>query len=416
MKLYTYTTDNYTIIFETYYDNIKNYEAISNIKIKTHTGAVHSFIVTNVIYNHNNSIILDVKYNGISLCIKLGHMNISENVINYVNSHSDDYVKVFYSIKYIHFDQPLNIYYRNITYFDMLVMEKTDTTLYDVMKLANIDQSFNLDTINYLTYKLMKISIDLINNGYYYFDLKPANIGVIYDDDNNKTYFKLIDIDSISLNHSVATSYTDGKFKLHMNKSTIQFVNAFLTVIVVLFNNKYYDICDDTLSINEFDKLYDYIEQENIDSMLLSCGNYKYVILTCINLILDDLINADSIEQYITYIIDYQDIIFEHIIHLLNIKNYNQEYVNTFLRLCLIMYVIIIVNNKNDNIDIIDYEYMQDHKLFLYNDDFDFDENKLENNISFGKAMVNYMHTFNMSNCTENCENVFNIMKNIFTM
>ena len=233
MKLYTYTTDKYTIIFETYYDNIKNYEAISNIKIKTHTGAVHLFIVTKVIYNHNNSIILDVKYNGISLCIKLGHMNINENVINYVNSHSDDYVKVFYSIKYIHFDQPLNIYYRNMIYFDMLVMEKTDTTLYDVMKIANNDQSFTLETINYLTYKLMKISIDLINNGYYYFDLKPANIGVIYDDDNNKTYFKLIDIDSISLNYSVATSYTDGKFKLHMDKSTIQFVNALLTVIVV---------------------------------------------------------------------------------------------------------------------------------------------------------------------------------------
>ena len=207
----------------------------------------------------------------------------------------------------------------------MLVMEKTDTTLYDVMKIANIDQSFTLETINYLTYKLMKISIDLINNGYYYFDLKPANIGVIYDDDNNKTYFKLIDIDSISLNYSVATSYTDGKFKLHMDKSTIQFVNALLTVIVVLFNNKYYDICDDMLSINEFDKLYDYIEEKNIDNMILSCGNYKYVILTCINLILDDLINADSIEQYITYIIDYQDIIFEHIIHLLNIKNYNQD-------------------------------------------------------------------------------------------
>ena len=157
-----------------------------------------------IVYNINlfmNDTFYKDKY-----CLKLapgGTINLNNNKINFINTHSNYFIKVLYFQKNIILDKPFVLFGKEWEDFDLLIMEKVDTTLENMCTKLSHYQHFNTTMLNCLLTKLLILSFLMYDNGYYYLDIKPANIGVVQN--GNESVFKLIDVDSLGTINDVIT-------------------------------------------------------------------------------------------------------------------------------------------------------------------------------------------------------------------
>ena len=408
--------------------NVEN-NKVSTLNIVTTRNTLEFQI--NKVLGKSNAIVFDISNtSGKPLCLKIGKagsIQMSNDVIAYVNEHKCDYAKIYYYQQHVTFDNEITFEDKyKFKQFDLLIMEKTNGgTLDSKLQKACNDCSLPLKTIKYLTIKLMKICTDLINNGYYYTDLKPANIGIVIKDNNID--FKLIDVDSICTKFDrLRTSYTNGRFKKFMNMVAVQYMNAFFTIISVMFNDKYKDICNEVLNYNRFISFMEYVSTNNddksIDEYSMQCSNYKYIILTFIINTLNDYSNKYKINTDVSYVINKFNDIVKFILDSIHL-NHN-EFNYFFIELCLTMFLIVFEDRINDNnynaiLYIIYNKYIQyvntNTELSIL--DLRTIKNKIMDNMSPGAAFIKLMDNYNQSKCSnQQCSNIVDNMTEIFNI
>lgn len=259
-------------------------------------------------------------------CLKLapaGSLKLDDYKIDIINSNSDCFVKVLYFHPKIKLYEPFVLFDKEWDDFDMLIVEKANTTLETVCNSLKHYQYVNLTMIDCLIKKLLIISNLLIDNGYYYEDFKPSNIG-IFNHENQST-FKLLDIESIlripnkqMFKNVKYTPYITGYIskKSIDNIYRVQLLSIFFTVFAILFNNKHYLMCNPefyNIGINEnaLNDLLTSIEKNIIiNDIPLKCSQYKYIILLSTYVFSYKYISdsMDSNQRVQLYIQNYDDI------------------------------------------------------------------------------------------------------------
>ena len=111
--------------------------------------------------------------------------------------HSEDFTRIYYFQNNIELPAPIIFQAtknpnktREWQNFDLLLMEKTPYTLDGILNKLPDNYHLSLNVLNCLLMSLIRMCNSMVEAGYYYTDLKPANIGIVKY--NNVLTFKLI--------------------------------------------------------------------------------------------------------------------------------------------------------------------------------------------------------------------------------
>lgn len=239
-----------------------------------------------IVYNiqlFKNGILSTDKY-----CLKLspsGTIQLDDEKIAFINKHSNYFVKVFYFQANIVLDKPFVLFGKQWSKFDLLIMEKTDTTLEVLCNNLQHYQYLSESVLQLLLSKLLILSFLMYEKGYYYMDIKPANIGIVVN--GNKSTFKLIDVDSLMTIHdSVLYTYSTSGLITKKTRDpshffVAQLLTVFFTIFATLFNDQYSIMCNsNSFLFYSKDMLLIKFLQSIQNNLSLKCSQYKYIILT----------------------------------------------------------------------------------------------------------------------------------------
>lgn len=221
------------------------------------------------------------------ICLKIsegGKTELDDEKIKYINAHSKDFTRIYYFFPNVRFDSTVVLEDKKFKTLDICILEKVDATVEDSCNyIMNYNYSyspsitFSYNFINKVSNRLLEIIGSLVRSGYYYTDLKPANIGVVEID--NHYDFKLIDVDSIFKERydMINTLYTSGSINNNISLMRIQYLNIMFTIISLLFNDDGTTMCSkDYGQFRIEDKMYSYMKWFNKKTR---CGEYKYTLL-----------------------------------------------------------------------------------------------------------------------------------------
>lgn len=412
MEHYRWRSDNDQIVFE-YENNIaKRIELTYNnerlvLNVLDVLGASNA-----VVYNVETATRMPTK-----LCLKIapsGTINLDEEKINYINSHSEDFARIYYFQNNIELPAPIIFQAtknpkktREWQNFDLLLMEKTPYTLDGILNKLPDNYHLSINVLNCLLMSLIRMCNNMVEAGYYYTDLKPANIGIVKY--KNGLTFKLIDVDSLfnDSKHFLHTSYTTGSIQRKYNLIRIQYLNIFFTLFAVLFNDKSDVICSNDFGIYMINNnIVDFIS--NIDNYSLTCSHYKYTIIIGTISILQYLCNENKIDNLTAEIINkYYNFMCEYLADYLS-ENKSSELFNFVSRMCITMVYIILQKNSSNIIKFIHKKFNMENNneicYFLANDSMY--EKSIFPMITIGLGFVNIFYKILTRSCDENqCSN-----------
>ena len=366
----------------------------------------------------SNAFVYDIKMKNMpNVCLKLapaGAISLDVDKINYINSHPDDYAHVYYFQQYIEVPEPFKIISKKNAkktkewkQFDLLIMEKTQYTLDNIINKIEDDNCVSLKILDCLTDKLMSICNDLIESGYYYTDLKPANIGIVKD--GNNFTFKLIDVDSLfrKTSHVTYTTYTYGDIQKKKNMVRIQYLSAIFTIIATLYNDNYNAMCSTDYGMipSVDDKFIDYIQSFK-GELPLKCSYYKMtLIIGTIELLklFSDKNNNGIVDSL--FITEYYNDLLEYIAGVLsNHKGGKIYYYISNLLLCM-MYILY-ERNVGMIPMFISEKFNVNNKKCSFTKDEMFDNFNISPYTTVGLAIVNILYDIIEYNCNdEKCSN-----------
>lgn len=412
MEYYRWRNDNgQSIVFE-YENNIaKRIELTYNneklvLNILDVLGASNA-----VVYNVETATRMPTK-----LCLKIapsGTINLDENKIHYINSHSEDFTRIYYFQNNIELPAPIIFKAtkkpnktREWQNFDLLLMEKTPYTLDGILNKLPDNYHLSINVLNCLLMSLIRMCNNMVEAGYYYTDLKPANIGIVKY--KNGLTFKLIDVDSLFNDyHYIHTEYTTGIIQRKYNFIRIQYLNMFFTVFAVLFNDKADVICANDFGISKINNnIVDFIS--NIDNYSLTCSHYKYTIIIGTISILQYLCNENNIDNLSANIInEYYNFMCEYVANYLS-ENQSSELFNFVSCMCVAMVYIILQKNSSNIIKFIHTNFNIENNEICY---FLADESMYEQSIfpmiTIGLGFVNIFYKIITKICNDdNCSNI----------
>ena len=415
MEYYRWRNNNgQSIVFE-YENNIaKRIELTNNNNEKLVLNILDVLGASNaVVYNVETATRMPTK-----LCLKIapsGTINLDENKIHYINSHSEDFTRIYYFQNNIELPAPIIFQAtknpnktREWQNFDLLLMEKTPYTLDGILNKLPDNYHLSLNVLNCLLMSLIRMCNSMVEAGYYYTDLKPANIGIVKY--NNGLTFKLIDVDSLfnDSKHFLHTYYTSGMMQRKQDFIRIQYLNIFFTVFAVLFNDKFNVICANDFGVYIINNnITDFIS--NIDNYSLKCSNYKYTIIVGTIIILQYLCNENNIDNLSASIINkYYNFMCEYVANILS-ENQSSELYNFVSRMCVAMVYIILQKNSNNIIKFIHTNFnIENNEIcyFLANESYMY-EHSIFPMITLGIGFVNIFHKILTKKCNDDkCSNV----------
>lgn len=385
----------------------------------------HAFIVGNII-GKSNALVMDVfpvdvtfTDPSVSLCLKIakhGLIDLDDEKIQYINTHNDDFTRVYEYASNVKFDLDISI--ANILFgksIDICIMEKVTTTLSQVcMRLQSSQQQFSFRFLNFVTQRLLEIINNLTAAGYYYTDLKPANVGLTLIGD--QVVLKLIDIDSISNNiHQVlSTYYTSGNVSPNINITRLQYLNIFFTVISLLFLDHAPVMCSVDYSkfnydqamrlyMNWFNPMNSQQHSKWLRSSNVDCIYYKYALLIGTYKIIEDYLNKPDFTMN-DVLINFNAIV-KTVSNVITLNQDHKSYYFEYIAQCLVVMFLIFLCSPNDIPELVN-TYMKS-KLVSYQSKY-FTESYIaakdlfiEPQVLPGVSIVNAMRRYITKYCTD---------------
>lgn len=238
------------------------------------------------------------------VCLKIsagGKTDLNNDKIQYINNHPNDFTKIYYFNSNVDFKSEFVLEGKKFTTIDICILEEAQETIGDFCKKlmylntdSSISYTFSYNFISVVLHRLLEIIGTLTKNGYYYTDLKPANIGVIDAGDHYE--FKLIDVDSIFKDKKgiLHTSYTTGSINNKLSLMHIQYLNIIFTIISLLFIDNASAMCSkDYGQFRKGDDMYTFMNWFSKQSV--TCGEYKYILLIGTYMIIAQYFNTNTI-------------------------------------------------------------------------------------------------------------------------
>lgn len=343
------------------------------------------------------------------MCLKIsagGKTDLNEDKIQYINNHPNDFTKIYYFDPNIDFKSEFELEGKKFTTIDICILDEVQKTVGDFCKMLmdynsmnSISRTFSYNFIGTVLYRLVDIITTLNKSGYYYTDLKPANIGVI--DVGDHFEFKLIDVDSIFKDESgmLHTSYTTGYINNNISLMRIQYLNIVFTIISLLFIDNGHEMCTkDFGQYRKDDKMYNFMKWFNKSSSY--CGEYKYILLIGTYMIIQRYFNTTSIS--VEMIISYYNKIIKNVNKIIT-DNRPNDYFEFIAKVLVIMIAVILIQDVSLLPNII--------PLFVNNgptiplvpvtNNNILDTINLQPHVSNGLMIVDYIHYYITQQCND---------------
>lgn len=385
----------------------------------------HAYLIGNII-GKSNALVMDVfpinatlDNPNVPLCLKIakhGLIDLNDEKIKYINAHGDDFTSVYEYVPAATFDTDISI--ANITFgktIDICIMEKVTTTLSQVcMRLEASQEQFSFRFLNFVTQRLLEIVNNLTAAGYYYTDLKPANIGLTFI--GNQVVLKLIDIDSISKNmyYTLSTYYTSGKVSPKINITRLQYLNIFFTVISMLFFDHAHIMCSVDYSKFNYDQAmrlymnwFNPINSKQHDKWLRSseveCVYYKYALLIGTYKIIEEYLNKPDFTMN-DVLINFNEIV-KTVSNVISLNQDHKSYYFEFIAQCLVVMFLIFLCSPDDIPKLVN-TYMKS-KLVSYQGKYftesyiSVKDSFIEPQVLIGVSIVNAMRKYITKYCND---------------
>lgn len=343
------------------------------------------------------------------MCLKIsagGKTDLNKDKIQYINNHPNDFTKIYYFDPNIDFKSEFELEGKKFTTIDICILDEVQKTVGDFCKMLmdynsmnSISRTFSYNFIGTVLYRLVDIITTLNKSGYYYTDLKPANIGVI--DVGDHFEFKLIDVDSIFKDESgmLHTSYTTGYINNNISLMRIQYLNIVFTIISLLFIDNGHEMCTkDFGQYRKDDKMYNLMKWFNKSSSY--CGEYKYILLIGTYMIIQRYFNTTSIS--VEMIISYYNKIIRNVNKIIT-GNRPNDYFEFIAKVLVIMTAVILIQDVSLLPNII--------PLFMNNGPTIplvpvtkkniLDTINLQPHVSNGLMIVDYIHYYITQHCND---------------
>lgn len=343
------------------------------------------------------------------MCLKIsagGKTDLNNDKIQYINNHPNDFTKIYYFDPNIDFKSEFELEGKKFTTIDICILDEVQKTVGDFCKMlmdynsiSSISRTFSYNFIGTVLYRLVDIITTLNKSGYYYTDLKPANIGVI--DVGDHFEFKLIDVDSIFKDESgmLHTSYTTGYINNNISLMRIQYLNIVFTIISLLFIDNGHEMCTkDFGQYRKDDKMYNLMKWFNKSSSY--CGEYKYILLIGTYMIIQRYFNTTSIS--VEMIISYYNKIIRNVNKIIT-GNRPNDYFEFIAKVLVIMIAVILIQDVSLLPNII--------PLFVNNGPIIplvpvtnkniLDTINLQPHVSNGLTIVDYIHYYITQHCND---------------
>lgn len=343
------------------------------------------------------------------MCLKIsagGKTDLNKDKIQYINNHPNDFTKIYYFDPNIDFKSEFELEGKKFTTIDICILDEVQKTVGDFCKMlmdynstSSISRTFSYNFIGTVLYRLVDIITTLNKSGYYYTDLKPANIGVI--DVGDHFEFKLIDVDSIFKDESgmLHTSYTTGYINNNISLMRIQYLNIVFTIISLLFIDNGHEMCTkDFGQYRKDDKMYNFMKWFNKSSSY--CGEYKYILLIGTYMIIQRYFNTTSIS--VEMIISYYNKIIRNVNKIIT-GNRPNDYFEFIAKVLVIMIAVILIQDVSLLPNII--------PLFMNNgptiplvpvtNNNILDTINLQPHVSNGLMIVDYIHYYITQHCND---------------
>lgn len=343
------------------------------------------------------------------MCLKIsagGKTDLNKDKIQYINNHPNDFTKIYYFDPNIDFKSEFELEGKKFTTIDICILDEVQKTVGDFCKMlmdynstSSISRTFSYNFIGSVLYRLVDIITTLNKSGYYYTDLKPANIGVI--DVGDHFEFKLIDVDSIFKDESgmLHTSYTTGYINNNISLMRIQYLNIVFTIISLLFIDNGHEMCTkDFGQYRKDDKMYNLMKWFNKSSSY--CGEYKYILLIGTYMIIQRYLNTTSIS--VEMIISYYNKIIRNVNKIIT-GNRPNDYFEFIAKVLVIMIAVILIQDVSLLPNII--------PLFVNNGPIIplvpvtnkniLDTINLQPHVSNGLMIVDYIHYYITQHCND---------------
>ena len=343
------------------------------------------------------------------MCLKIsagGKTDLNKDKIQYINNHPNDFTKIYYFDPNIDFKSEFELEGKKFTTIDICILDEVQKTVGDFCKMlmdynsiSSISRTFSYNFIGTVLYRLVDIITTLNKSGYYYTDLKPANIGVI--DVGDHFEFKLIDVDSIFKDESgmLHTSYTTGYINNNISLMRIQYLNIVFTIISLLFIDNGHEMCTkDFGQYRKDDKMYNLMKWFNKSSSY--CGEYKYILLIGTYMIIQRYLNTTSIS--VEMIISYYNKIIRNVNKIIT-GNRPNDYFEFIAKILVIMTAVILIQDVSLLPNII--------PLFVNNGPIIplvpvtnkniLDTINLQPHVSNGLMIVDYIHYYITQHCND---------------
>ena len=343
------------------------------------------------------------------VCLKIsagGKTDLDNDKIQYINNHPNDFTKIYYFAPNIDFKSEFVLEGKKFTTIDICILEEVQKTVSDFCNMlvnyntrSSTTLTFSYNFISIVLHRLLQIIGTLTKSGYYYTDLKPANIGVINAGDHYE--FKLIDVDSIFKNESgmLHTSYTTGFINNKISLMRMQYLNIIFTVISLLFVDNASAMCSkDYGKFRKDDFMYSFMNWFN--NTYTSCGEYKYILLVGTYMIIAKYFNTDSIS--IDMIMAYYNKIIKNTNKIIT-GNRPSTYFGFIAKILVTMIAVILMPEISSLPDLI--PLFIDEKPVIstvpVTDNNLFDNISLQPHVSNGLVIVDYLHYYITQFCND---------------
>lgn len=353
------------------------------------------------------------------LCLKIaehGLIDLDDKKIQYINDHPDDFTRIYNYGSNVTFNTDIIFDYFSFgKSIDICIMEKVSTTLSQVCKNVETSQEqFSLRFLNFITQRLLAIINDLTEHGYYYIDLKPANIGLI--DAGNHVSLKLIDVDSITddTRHALGTYYTSGKVSPNINITRLQYLNIFFTVISLLFFDHVHVMCSVDYSKFNYDeamRLYmNWFNPNNskqhskwLYSSEVNCVYYKYALLIGTYKIIENYLSKPDFSMN-EVLYDFNEIV-KAVSNVITNNQDHKSYYFEFIAQCLVVMFLIFLCSPKDIPKLVN-KYMKSTLISYQSKDFEVANTSvkdifIEPQVLIGVSIVNAMRRYITSYCND---------------
>lgn len=301
---------NFDIQRDRYNDSVK-YISNNQVSLKIVNDSLKEILVDKQIFKigkvlgKSNAIVwhIDSSPADTPVCLKIsagGKTDLDNDKIKYINNHPNDFTKIYYFAPNIDLNSEIILEGKKFTTIDICILEEVQKTVGDFCNMlmnrnanSSTSYTFSYNFISVVLHRLLEIIGTLTKNGYYYTDLKPANIGVINAGDHYD--FKLIDVDSIFKKESgmLHTSYTTGYINNKISLIRIQYLNIIFTIISLLFVDNASAMCSKDYgkfrinnTMNSFMSWF--------NDAYTSCGEYKYILLMGTYMIIAQYIGTNN--------------------------------------------------------------------------------------------------------------------------